>query len=410
MPVSNQAALSTVEVEEGAPAEVVVEQVKDALEHLYDLPHLNGLPLAHEWARRAGVPPERAGRFLHREITAALETLNPGRSVPLRAPSARPYNLLVLHYVEGRTVQEAARRLGVSRRQAHRDLRQGLSQIAAVLWSQASALLSTAPAAAELTSIDAEMAHLESQSRPVDLGGLAKRALNIVQAQALQHGIQIRASLPASPLVLQVDPVVAEQVFVGAMSRAISQAHPGPLDLTLAGQQGDGHLVLCFYPGSDLENVRVVGPVLAKLVDRLGWMAAEEDEPDGPRTVTLQVVGRGPAVLVIDDNEGLVTLLQRYLQDEGYRVVPALDGEQGLRLAHSLVPDAIVLDVMMPRVHGWEVLQRLHNHPLTASVPVIVCSVFDNPELAYSLGASAFVAKPVGRPDILTALRRLRAV
>jgi CheY-like chemotaxis protein len=106
----------------------------------------------------------------------------------------------------------------------------------------------------------------------------------------------------------------------------------------------------------------------------------------------------------------LVRLVERYLTDHAYRVVPAMDSQEGLRLAQDLLPDAIVLDVMMPGMHGWEVLQRLRNHPKTGGIPVIICSVFNNPELAYSLGASFFLPKPISRDDVLDALRQLNVV
>jgi CheY-like chemotaxis protein len=62
---------------------------------------------------------------------------------------------------------------------------------------------------------------------------------------------------------------------------------------------------------------------------------------------------------------------------------------------------------MIPEMDGWEVLQRLRNHPQTASIPIIICSVLDSPELAYSLGASLFLSKPIGRDDILNALHKI---
>lgn len=117
--------------------------------------------------------------------------------------------------------------------------------------------------------------------------------------------------------------------------------------------------------------------------------------------------GQGPTVLVIDDNQGLVELLQRYLADQTCSILAATSGAEGVCLAQATVPDAIVLDVMMPQMAGWEVLQRLRNDPRTVHIPVLVCSVINNPELAYSLGAAAFIAKPVGREDILEGLHRI---
>ena len=117
-----------------------------------------------------------------------------------------------------------------------------------------------------------------------------------------------------------------------------------------------------------------------------------------------------PAILVIDDNEGLVKLLDNYLSGHACQVRAAANGPDGLRLAQELLPDAIVLDVMIPEMNGWEVLQRLKNHLHTAEIPVIMCSVLDSPELAYSLGAALFLSKPVSRDDVLSALHQLGVV
>ena len=86
-------------------------------------------------------------------------------------------------------------------------------------------------------------------------------------------------------------------------------------------------------------------------------------------------------------------------------VLAATNGASGLSLARDVHPDAVILDVMMPDMDGWEVLQRLRNHPATQQIAVIICSVFDDPELAYALGASSFLSKPVKREDIIKALR-----
>ena len=86
-------------------------------------------------------------------------------------------------------------------------------------------------------------------------------------------------------------------------------------------------------------------------------------------------------------------------------MIGATSGEEGLRLALQAPPDAIVLDVMMPEQDGWAILQRLRAEPTTHRVPVVICSVIDDPRLASSLGADVFVAKPVTEPQLREALR-----
>ena len=135
-----------------------------------------------------------------------------------------------------------------------------------------------------------------------------------------------------------------------------------------------------------------------------------EDQPGGTLVKILHMATCGPRVLVIDDNEGLAEMLDRYLTGHACRVTAATSGREGLRLAQELVPDAIVLDVMMPDMDGWDVLQRLRVHPRTANIPVIIYSVINDPDLAYSLGATLFLPKPVRRDDVLTALHQLGVV
>jgi CheY-like chemotaxis protein len=211
-------------------------------------------------------------------------------------------------------------------------------------------------------------------------------------------------------VTLSTDPVVAEQVLVHTLSRIVHQSCPGELELALASRPGWASLELRCVPEPAAASAPVVDLVIAQLVDRLGWTVRQEDKATGTRVVTLRMTARGPTVLVIDDNEGLVELLVRYLTDQACRVVAATSGQEGLRLAGEAPPDAIVLDVMMPGMQGWEFLQRLRNQPRLHRIPVIVCSIINNPDLAYSLGASLFLPKPVSRRDVLEALRQVGVV
>jgi CheY-like chemotaxis protein len=113
---------------------------------------------------------------------------------------------------------------------------------------------------------------------------------------------------------------------------------------------------------------------------------------------------------VIDDHPPLIELLRRYLTQTRCQVIGVSDGFEALALARSLQPDGIILDVMMPNIDGWEVLQRLHNTPELAHTPVIICSIFNDPKLAYSLGAVAVLQKPVKREELLTILRQLNLI
>jgi CheY-like chemotaxis protein len=393
------------------PPESFAEQVKDALEHLYDLSYLQHHPLVPNSPRGIGQPAEMAGQRLRRELAAAIEALDPGDGVPLHTPSARLYHLLVLHYMQGITVRECAYELGISERQAYRGLRQGEATVAEVLWGQHSSSRQREVDRAELAPLQQEMTLLEGVSQTTtDLPLLLQSALAAVAPLAAQRGVLYRASTPQEPVKLPTYPVVAEQLLISLLSHAVGQSRPGPLQVSLTEADGKPCLTVSYFPADDAKDASVIDPLTAQLADRLEWTVKQEELTGGERAVTLRKAIRWSTVLVIDDSEGLVELVKRYLAGCHCRVVQALDGREGLRQAQSLAPDAIVLDVMMPEMHGWQVLQRLHNHPRTANIPVIVCSVITLPELAQALGAAHFLAKPISQDDILDTLQSLGVV
>lgn len=117
--------------------------------------------------------------------------------------------------------------------------------------------------------------------------------------------------------------------------------------------------------------------------------------------------GAGPLVLVIEDNPDSAVLLRTTLEQAGFRVRVADNGVAGLRLARALRPAAMTLDIMMPRMDGWRVLQTLRADPAIADTPVIVCSIVDNRLLGYRLGVSEYLTKPVEPSALLGALTNL---
>jgi CheY-like chemotaxis protein len=114
-------------------------------------------------------------------------------------------------------------------------------------------------------------------------------------------------------------------------------------------------------------------------------------------------------VLVIEDDPDAAALLSETLEAAGYRVRAAASGAAGLRMARDLEPSAITLDVMMPGMDGWRVLQALKAEPKTSRIPVIVCSIVDNRPLGYRLGASDYLIKPFEPMQLTESLRNVSA-
>ncbi|MCG8346334.1 MAG: response regulator, partial [Chloroflexales bacterium] len=338
------------------PPDDFIEQVKQVLEHLYDFPYLQQHPLAKNLKDSSGSSTEIASQRLRREFIAAIETLNPGNSVPFRSPQIRPYHLLQLHHVEGMTTQEAANELGISARQAYRDLRQGEKSVAAVLWARREIVGPQKIRVRQVSSVQAEMKRLDSYPRSTDINTLLDHVDKAVARLAAQQQVQLQIETPPEPVIAATEPIIARQALVSTVSHAIQLAQPGQLRLHLATDQKEARLTLAYTLKATVATTPPVKPIVAQLADRLGWTVQQASEAKNQYTETWHIPTQGPMILVIDDNEGLVELLERYLTGQACRVAAAASGQEGLRMAHELGPDVVVLDVMMPEMDGWEVL------------------------------------------------------
>jgi signal transduction histidine kinase/DNA-binding response OmpR family regulator len=162
-----------------------------------------------------------------------------------------------------------------------------------------------------------------------------------------------------------------------ALSRRLAEAHGGRITLDSAPGQGARFEVTLPDAQADVTDA-----------------PARTEQPEAPA-----MTGR---VLIIEDDPGAVRLLRTYLEGEGYAVLVASDGESGLLAARRGSPDAILLDVLLPGMDGWEVLRRLKADEGLWDIPVVVVSVVDERHVAMRLGAADYLLKPF-KPDALLA-------
>ncbi|MBL8100106.1 MAG: GAF domain-containing protein [Anaerolineales bacterium] len=112
-------------------------------------------------------------------------------------------------------------------------------------------------------------------------------------------------------------------------------------------------------------------------------------------------------ILAIDDDMQVISLYERYLHPQGYQVVPLTDASRAVEKVKQLKPFAITLDIMMPGIEGWTVLDALKSDPDTRHFPVIICSIIEDLEKGFNLGASDYLVKPILEEDIVNALDKL---
>jgi len=115
----------------------------------------------------------------------------------------------------------------------------------------------------------------------------------------------------------------------------------------------------------------------------------------------------GLVIMAVDDDLQVISLYERYLKPQGYFIVPVTDPTQAVLRAKEIKPFAITLDIMMPVKDGWDVLKDLKNCPETRDIPIIICSILEEEERGFSLGAADYLVKPFLQEDIMKAITRL---
>ncbi|MDI7277894.1 MAG: response regulator, partial [Anaerolineae bacterium] len=227
-------------------------------------------------------------------------------------------------------------------------------------------------------------------------------AVELESVLTSRHGVALQVEDLPPGLLAAVHPTVLRQVLIMAIAELVRCASPGQLTLRATGQGSRVHIELaCPAPATTpLPEGELVREMLASQGGSVGVCR------EGDRIlVRLDVPSAGEVtVLVVDDNADSIHYYRRCTAGTRYRIVHASEGQAALRTAEETAPDVIVLDIMLPDTDGWDLLRLLHESPATRSVPIIVCSIVREEDLASALGAALCLPKPVRRQDLLQAL------
>ncbi|HEY9420200.1 MAG TPA: response regulator [Thermoanaerobaculia bacterium] len=311
-----------------------------------------------------------------------------------------------------------------------------------------------------------ETGRMKIHREPFDLVEVVRSAFQELQSLARQKGIGYRLNVPEPLPFAFSDPLRVRQVVINLLSNAIKFTHQGFVQAELvAWDEGRCRFVVRDTGvGIDEESMgfiferfrqvdgsmsRVAGgaglglSIVRQIAELLGGTieVASNVGEGSTFTVTIPLVapdpelmavesavteaaadgvlpnqpvepgsgdGRGNLlVLIVEDDPDASALLSQTVASAGYLYRVAPSGSVGLELARELQPAAITLDVMMPGMDGWRVLQALKADPRTQEIPVIVCSIVDNRALGYRLGAAAYLLKPVDPEQLTRSLRSL---
>ena len=135
-------------------------------------------------------------------------------------------------------------------------------------------------------------------------------------------------------------------------------------------------------------------------------MAPAPRERRGQETGSVSKPSESPRILVVEDDPAAAQLIELQLISSGYEAVVCDQPQRAAEIAAGLQPNAITLDLLMKPTPGWEVLGQLKHDPRTASIPVIVITIADQPAMGTILGADEYLVKPVDKMALLAAMER----
>jgi CheY-like chemotaxis protein len=386
-----------------------VDQVRDGLLLLHEPAGLQRHPLA-ALAEAAAATPAPRGQALRRALLDAIETLHPSVEVAPGARAWRIYRILELRYLDGYDVADVAEQVALSRSQYHRQQQRAIQAVAAVLWEQwqGHAAVNAGASSSLARHVAADL--VPGGVSPVDLREVLVGLCDLLTPLRAHHGVGLRLDLPDRPLLVLGERVALRQALLAVLADAISRSSRDGVQVTVAASPGQIEVVvggIVATSGSALlESITEARPFVAALhgdVRCLPPVAAA----GGWQVALAFPAPERPTLLVVDNHPDFIRLVERYVTGQRWQIVGAASVAVAVEQAHRHRPQAVLLDVVIPERDGWELLLELKANPVTRPIPVVVCSVLNEPAVAISLGAAAYLHKPIARAELLTTLAAL---
>ncbi|WP_123029600.1 hybrid sensor histidine kinase/response regulator [Mycolicibacterium stellerae] len=307
------------------------------------------------------------------------------------------------------------------------------------IWNSGRHLLELLNEILDLSKVEAGRMVLDPSTFSV--ASALEYTLAMVRERAAAHAIKISVDIADDVGDIEADELRFKQVVLNLLSNAVKFT-PNGGSVSVGARRKDAELVVTVtdtgigVPAEDQEKIfdsfqqggrgpaRAEGTGLGLTLSRRivglfgGRMWLDSTVGVGstfgfaipvvtrPQDVTAtQQHGEFPVVVLVDDDRASLDLMSAYLDDAPVQVIRATDGESALELVRKVLPAAVVLDIQLPRLDGWQVLAELKAAEETTSIPVVVASVVDDRPRGTALGADVQLLKPVSRDDLLGALR-----
>ena len=401
-------------------------QLRSALTSLYSPPLLRKNALIGLLSCDQKSSPTQSLQTL---LLNAIESLRPNERAPSKSEAWRLYQILRRRYTEQVPQNQVAIDLSLSIRQLQREesiAREELGDHLIKMYNlgvklppvQERGAVSGGYEETVSEPVSARLQELEHLDQAVPaqearLDRVIEEMLETITPLATSRGVIIHCEIPddlppvflAVPLLRQalltITSVILWEVEDGRITVQI-QATPNEVVIEVRGETGGGPSKLEHNHTEEMETAFL-------LVKLCGAKASAVGDPIRKVTIHLPALEQR-AVLIIDDNQDTLQLFRRYLSGSHYRMISAQSAAAGEALLQESSPQIVVLDVMMPEQDGWRLLSLIRQRLGERMIPVIICSILPQENLALALGAADFLRKPVNRDRLLEVLdRQLKA-
>ena len=375
---------------------------RDVLERVYDLSYLQ-----RNLDSISTVTATHDAKELQTVLLRNIQQLKPTSDVSPSSLAWRMYNALDHRYLRGLTQTEAAAELNISLRQLRREQDRGIEAVATLLFTgECHAELSPS----ENGNASALKLNPAEKNEFLRLDDLLHAVLSLIDPLLSQKNVDVRVILPPQTPVLWINRTLIRQLLIMVVSFAIHNAADGILTIC-SEMAGDKVRLIFVYSGAQAAQMSESENSL-ETMHQLAQQAGIDLTISGDRQTSSQVILSIPVsarqrIMMIDDSPDAIELTRRYLAGTQFDVIAISRTEEALIQAQTLQPSCILLDVMMPGRDGWEILALLKSHPAITSIPVVVCSVLRNQELAVALGATAILPRPHTAQQLIELLQTI---
>jgi signal transduction histidine kinase/CheY-like chemotaxis protein len=340
------------------------------------------------------------------------------------------------------------------------DLTAKQEEYAQDIWESGKHLLSLINDILDLSKIEAGMMILEKSQ--VDLENILRRSIVMIKEKAAKHGIRLEVQTEGIPETIEADERKIKQIIYNLLANAVKFTPDGGRVGIVAAASGEQITVEVWdtgigIAGEDREKIfskfeqldgsasrryegTGLGLALVRAMVQLhgGKIWVEERPGGGSRflfTLPLSTGGLydsgipmsadeldtsrvaclfrpsevSPLVLLVEDEASTADLTATYLRSAGYRVEIASSGGEAIKKAAELGPNAMILDILLPDMEGWDVLSRLKQEEQTRRIPVVIGSIMEERDKGFALGAMDYLVKPFNRDTLLGSLERVWA-